>query len=95
MRALTNRQTLYCFTSIHLICVFIISLCFGLCLSKARCVYTVIFNDTDFEELRDIIAPVFLISGFLVNIFAVSRLLQQLAVSHPRNERQQPGTKQP
>lgn len=77
------RSTLYCHVFIHLLFIFLISLFLGLCLMQPRCVFTVIFNDSDFEQVRDILAPLFFISAFVFNVVAVNRLLKQLASSQP------------
>lgn len=83
----TLRSNLYCYVGIHLLFIFLISLCLGLCLTQCRCVFTVVFNDSDFEQLRDILAPLFFIFGLFYNVFVVGWLLPQLATSQPGSRR--------
>lgn len=79
----TSTTTLCCYIGVHLLLLFLISLCLGLCLTRSRCVFTVIFNDSDFEEARELVAPLVFFAGYLVNVLAVGRLLQQLRTSQP------------
>lgn len=83
----TSRPDLYCYVGIHLLFIFLISLSLGLCLTQRRCVFTVIFNDSDFEQVRDIVAPLLFYSALFYNVLAVCNLLQQLAASHRGYER--------
>lgn len=69
---------LFCHISVHLVCVFLISVTFGICITRPTCIFTALLTGKYYNPTLDIVAPFVFVAGFVFNVYAVSIRMKQL-----------------